>query len=133
VDLKLELTNTGKEEIKVQARGNANKLTLDLKGPGVLFAPVVVQNFLPIRKPPVVLTIAPGETVTLTEVATLAYPKPGTGSQAYWTAPGQYTLTVDYILGVSPAPEKTRDMGEGFGQVIVHSAPIKLKVIEAKK
>ena len=133
VDLKLELKNTGKEEIKVQARGNANKLTLDLKGPGVLYAPIRIQNFIPIRRPPEVLTLAPGETVTLEEVPTLAIPKPGTGSQAYWAAPGQYTLTVDYILGVSPAPEKTRDMGDGFGQVTIHSAPIKLKVVEAKK
>lgn len=129
VDLKLELTNTGKETVKVQVRGNANKLTLDLKGPGAFYAPIVVQNFLPIRRPPQVLTVAPGQTVTITDVPTLAFPKPGTGSQAYWTTPGDYRLTVDYVLGVSPAPAGTRDVGDGFGEVIVHTAPITLKVV----
>jgi hypothetical protein len=133
VDLKLELTNTGKEEVKVQVRGNANKLTLDLKGPGAFYAPVVIQNFIPVRRPPEVLTVAPGKTVTITDMQTLGFPKPGTGSQAYWTAPGEYTLTVDYILGVSPAPAGAQDVGEGFGQVTVHTAPITLKVVEGKK
>ncbi len=132
VDLKLELTNTGKEEVKVRIRGNENKLTGELKGPGVVYAPIVPQNFLPVRKPPEVVTIAPGKSITLTDVQTLAILKPGTGSQAYWTAPGEYTLTVDYNLGVSPAPEKARDLGNGFGEVKVHSAPLKLKVVEAK-
>jgi RNA polymerase sigma factor (sigma-70 family) len=133
VDLKLELTNTSKKEIKVQVRGNANKLTLDLKGPGVVYAPVVIQNFLPIRRPPVVLTIAPGKSVTIDDMPTLGFPKPGTGSRAYWTTAGNYTLTVDYILGVSPAPAGTKDAGDGFGQVIIHTAPTPLKVVEAKK
>jgi RNA polymerase sigma factor (sigma-70 family) len=133
VDLKLELTNTGKEEIKVQVRGNENKLTLDLKGDGAFYAPVVIQNFLPVRRPPTVLTIAPGKSVTLVDVPTLAFPKPGAGSQAYWTAPGKYKLTVDYVLGVSPAPAGTKDKGDGFGPVTVHTAPITLTVVEAKK
>jgi RNA polymerase sigma factor (sigma-70 family) len=132
VDLKLELTNTGKEEIKVQVRGSENKLTLDLKGPGVVFAPFVVQNFLPVRRPPEVVTIAPGKTVTVTDVPTLAFPKPGTGSRAYWTAPGKYTLTVDYVLGVSPAPKGAKE-ANGFGQVIIHSAPLTLNVVEKKE
>jgi RNA polymerase sigma factor (sigma-70 family) len=133
VDLKLELTNTGKEEIKVQVRGNANKTTLDLKGTGAFYAPIIPQNFLPVRKPPEVITIAPGKSITLTEIPTLAFPKPGTGSQAYWTAPGEYTLVVDYILGVSPVPEGTKDAGDGFGPVTIHSAPLTLKVVEPKK
>jgi RNA polymerase sigma factor (sigma-70 family) len=132
VELKLELTNTGKEEIKVQIRGNENKLTGELKGPGVVYSPIVPQNFMPIRKVPDVVTIAPGKSITITDVQTLAIMKPGTGSQAYWTEPGEYTLTVDYNLGVSPAPEKAKDLGNGFGEVKVHSAPIKLKVVEAK-
>jgi RNA polymerase sigma factor (sigma-70 family) len=132
VGLKLELTNTGKEEVKVQLRGSDNKLTLDLQGDGAFYAPVVIQNFLPVRKPPEVVTIAPGKTVTITEVSSLAFPKPGVGSQAYFTKAGEYTLSVDYVLGVSPAPEKSKDTGDGFGQVKVHTAPIKLKVVEAK-
>jgi RNA polymerase sigma factor (sigma-70 family) len=132
VDLKLELTNTGKEEIKVQIRGNENKLTGELKGPTVVYAPIVPQNFLPIRRPPEVVTIAPGKSITITEIPTLAILKPGTGSQAYWTTAGEYTLTVDYNLGVSPSPEKAKDLGNGFGEVKVHSAPITLKVVEAK-
>jgi hypothetical protein len=132
VGLKLELTNTGKEEVKVQLRGNDNKLTLDLQGDGAVYAPVVIQNFLPVRKPPEVVTIAPGKTITITEVQSLAFPKPGVGSQAYFTKAGEYTLTVDYILGVSPVPEKAQDKGDGFAKVKVHTAPIKLKVVEAK-
>ena len=132
VGLKLELTNTGKEGVKVQLRGNENKLTLDLQGDGAMYAPVVIQNFLPVRKPPEVVTVAPGKTITITEVQSLAFPKPGVGSQAYFTKAGEYTLTVDYILGVSPIPAKAEDKGDGFATVKVHTAPIKLKVVEAK-
>lgn len=132
VGLKLELTNTGKDPLKVQYDGNAHKLTLDLKGPGVVYAPIRIQNFLPIRRPPKTVTIAPGKSAVIAEVPTLAFPKPAVGSQAYWTAPGEYTLTVDYLVGVSPAPRGSRDSGDGFGFVTVRSVPLTLKV-EAKK
>jgi RNA polymerase sigma factor (sigma-70 family) len=132
VGLRLEVTNIGKTEVQIQVRGNANKLTLDLQGPGAFYAPLVAQAFMPIRRPSEVLTLAPGTSATVTEVPTLAFPKPGTGSQAYWTAPGNYTLTVDYVLGVSPAPAGAKDVGDGFGEVTVHSAPLALTVVGAK-
>jgi RNA polymerase sigma factor (sigma-70 family) len=132
VGLKLEATNTGKEEIKVQVGSDTNTLTLDLKGPGVFFAPLAVRTVQPVRRTPEVVTIAPGQTVTLVEVPTLALPKPGTGSQAYWTEPGDYELTVEYSVGVSPAPAQAPDFGDGFGLVKVRSVPIVLKVVEMK-
>jgi RNA polymerase sigma factor (sigma-70 family) len=132
VGLRLELTNVGKEALKVAVRSNANRLTLDLQGPGAFYAPQIVEAVAPIRRPPEVVTIAPGQTITAAEVPDLAFPKPGVGTRAYWTEPGQYTLKVDYVVGVSPAPDKTESFSEGFGQVIVHSAPIVLKVVTAK-
>jgi RNA polymerase sigma factor (sigma-70 family) len=131
VDLKLQLTNIGKNDIKVEVGGSGNSLTLDLKGPGAFYAPVVVRNFLPVRREPTVVAVPAGKSVTIADLPTLGFPKPGTGSQAYWTQPGQYTLTVDYVLGVSPAPVNSADLGEGFGQVIVHSAPLNVKVVES--
>jgi RNA polymerase sigma factor (sigma-70 family) len=133
VDLKLELTNTGKEELKVRVRGNINNLKLDLKGPGVVNVPLLSRRLLANRQPPEILTLAPGKTVTLSEIPTLEFLKTAGTTKVYWTARGQYTLTVDYNLEVSPAPDKTGDASDGFGRVTVHSAPIQLNVVEAKK
>jgi RNA polymerase sigma factor (sigma-70 family) len=133
VGLRLELTNVGKEPLKVAVRGNANRLTLDLQGPGAFYAPQMAEAVAPIHRPPEVVTIAPGQTIAAAEVPDLAFPRPGVGSRAYWTEPGQYRLKVDYVIGVSPVPAGTEKFGEDFGQVVVHSAPIVLKVVPAKE
>jgi hypothetical protein len=132
VDLRLEVTNTGREEVRIRIRGDANLLTLDLNGPGAVYAPLSALAVQPIRRPAEVVVVVPGQTVVVAEVPTLAFPKPDVGSQAYWTAPGEYRLGVSYLLDVSPAPEGAPDGGDGFGQVTVHSALITLKVVEAK-
>jgi RNA polymerase sigma factor (sigma-70 family) len=132
VDLRLEVTNTGKEEVRIRVRGVANRLTLDLNGPGAVYAPVAVLTAQPPLRRAEVLVLGPGQTVVVAEVPTLGFPKPGVGSQAYWTAPGEYRLSVNYLLEVSPAPNGAPDGGDGFGQVTVHSAAIALKVVEAK-
>jgi hypothetical protein len=131
VGLRLELTNTAKEEVRVRVRGESNKLTIDLKGPGAVYAPLTGIAGSPIHRVQEILVVAPGQTVEVAEIPTLAFPKPGVGSQAYWTAPGEYRLTLSYVVDLSPAPEGTTDAGNGFGKVTVHSAPITLKVVEA--
>jgi hypothetical protein len=131
VGLKLELTNTSKEEIKIRIAG-PNYLTLDLKGPGTAYAPFVLRQRTLLLPRPRIITLAPGKTITLADIPTLALPRLDKGSQAYWTAPGKYTLVIDSWLGVSPAPPKSRDLGNGFGHVVVHSAPVTLKVVAPK-
>jgi RNA polymerase sigma factor (sigma-70 family) len=131
VGLRLEMTNTGKEEVRIRVRGDSNKLTIDLKGPGAVYASLTGMVVAPIRREPEILVVAPGQTVVVADTATLAFPKPDVGSQAYWTAPGEYRLTVSYLVDLSPAPDKAPYAGGGFGQVTVHSAPITLKVVEA--
>lgn len=132
VGLKLELTNTGKEELRVEVGGSQNQLSVDLQGPGAFYAPPMVAGIAPIQRPSSVLTIAPGATVIAADVPNLAFPKPGVGTRAYWTAPGDYRLAVEYVVGVSPPPDKTEPFGEGFGTVTVRTAPVLLKVIAAK-
>jgi RNA polymerase sigma factor (sigma-70 family) len=131
VGLRLEVTNTGKEEVRIRTQGLANTLTLELEGPGAVYAPFTALALQPIRRPTEVV-VAPGKTALLAEVPTLAFPWPGVGSRAYWTAPGKYRLMAGYRLHLSPAPRGAPDAGDGFGQVLVYSAPTTLQVVEPR-
>ena len=47
---------------------------------------------------------------------------------AYWTEPGEYTLTASLKSGISPAPKDSKDTRDGFGVVTFTTEPIKIKV-----
>jgi RNA polymerase sigma factor (sigma-70 family) len=132
VGLRLELTNVGAVELQVRVRGNANVLVLDLKGPAAFYAPAVPHGAAPMLQRPEVLILAPGQTITLLDVPELSVTRPGPRTRAYWSEPGTYTLTGSYVLGIRPAPPGARDVGDGFGEVTVYTAPLTLKVVKAK-
>jgi hypothetical protein len=50
---------------------------------------------------------------------------------AYWTEPGEYYLSINFITGISPAPKGAPPGPGGFGRVNIVSNVVKLKV-EAK-
>jgi RNA polymerase sigma factor (sigma-70 family) len=131
VDLVLELRNTGREEIKVLIGGDAAELVLDLKGPGAVSVRPNIPTTLEFRGPQEV-AIAPGKSQEV-PVAALAYGN-RLSTLAYWTRPGEYTLTATYLTAVSPAPKgaRTWNLFPGFGEVSATSAPVKLEVVEKK-
>jgi hypothetical protein len=130
VDLVLELRNTGDKEIRIWV-GN---LELELKGPGaVTVIPQAIakpsdQGFPP---KPQEVKLEPGKshTIPITSLDNGNVYKP---QRAYWTEPGEYTLTVRYQTAASPAPKGAKEIRDGFGGVVLISAPVKLKVDKPK-
>jgi hypothetical protein len=133
VELTLELRNTGDKEIKILVGGDGSNVMLDLRGPGA----VRVRPNIPftlIYRPSDVVAIAPGKSHVLT-LTNLSFGFRGSSDLAYWTKPGDYTLTATYHTMVSPMPKGAKEAPSfhpGFGRVAATSAPIKLKVIEKK-
>jgi hypothetical protein len=134
VDLVLELRNAGARELKVWVGGGSNMPVLELKGPGAVG--LAYQHFVRRRDiPPEVVTLAPGKSrqVPVRRLSSVGlYSGSNRHRLAYWTEPGEYTLTASYHTAVSPAPQGAKAAGNGFGYVTVTGAPIKLKVIEKK-
>jgi RNA polymerase sigma factor (sigma-70 family) len=133
VELKLELRNTGRKEIKILVGGDGSYVMLDLQGPGAVHVqPNIPTTLIYLHSD--VVAIAPGKKHVLT-VSSLSYGHRGSSDLAYWTRPGDYTLKATYHTMVSPRPEgsvKAPDFLPDFGHVAATSAPIRLKVIEKK-
>jgi hypothetical protein len=130
LDLVLEFTNTSDKEVQIQLGGTRNVITLDLKGPG---AETIVMKNRPMPKFLIAsktVTLAPGKSESV-PVASLAFGLRNLTHAAYWTAAGEYTLAASYQTALAPAPKDAKDQGNGFGAVLLTTAPIKLKV-EAK-
>jgi len=133
VELTLELRNTGDKEIKILVGGDGSEVMLDLQGPGAVSVRPNTFTTLEYRASDIV-AIAPGKTHVLT-LSNLSFGNRGTSDLAYWTKPGDYTLTATYHTAVSPMPkgaQKAPSFLPDFGHVAATSAPIKLKVIEKK-
>jgi hypothetical protein len=149
VDLVLELRNTAATDIKIwaagdyrdeerQAGGDHVRLTLKLDGPGAVSHTVATKRFRPRGPGPKVLTLGPGKTFRL-PISSLCYGRHGfvrfDAERACWTKAGDYTLTATYQTAVDPAPkgaEPVRAAGFDGGSVTVTTAPVKIKVVEAK-
>ncbi len=56
----------------------------------------------------------------------------GAARFSYWTEPGDHELVAKFVTAVSPAPKGSQEAMDGFGKVVLTSAPLKLTV-EAKK
>jgi hypothetical protein len=120
VDLTLEIRNRGPRPLTLQV-GERTFLRLDLNGPGTR---TLVGSSTLDGKPPPFLT---EQLVPLKPGASYFLPIPYLiGGQAsrlqgvYWTAPGRYTLSVDYRVGVVEGTE-TRELR-------VLSSPMQLEV-----
>jgi hypothetical protein len=126
VDLVLSLHNGGDKDVDVRVGGTTTIVTLDLTGPGALSVPLKLQITSKIVIAPRVVTLKPGQSETI-PITSLSYGFKGS-HRAYWTEPGEYTLSASYKTAVSPAPKGSTDAGNGFGSVTITSAPIKVKV-----
>jgi hypothetical protein len=126
VDLVLTLHNSGDREVDIRVGGTTTIVTLDLQGPGALNVPLKRQITSKIVIAPRVVTLKPGQSEAV-PITSLSYGFKGS-HRAYWTEPGEYTLSASYRTAMSPAPKGSTDAGNGFGTVTLTSAPIKLKV-----
>jgi hypothetical protein len=129
VELTLELKNTGEKDVEVWAvGGDPVVLSLTLEGPGAVNVKGR-QAFTREFRVPKPVTIAPGKAYTY-ELKSLAHGFRMAAEQAYWTEPGNYTLTAKLKTAVAPAPKGAKAAGDDgrFGEVTVTSEPVKLKV-----
>jgi hypothetical protein len=128
VDLKLVFKNTTDKDVTVWIGGTPTVLNLKLEGKGA--ESVVATRIFPrIYMLPRSVTLAPGKTTTI-PIKALQYGIRGMQYRAYWTRPGEYTLTASYKTAIKPAPPGTRDPMSGMGSVTLTSNPVKIKVVE---
>jgi hypothetical protein len=93
VNLVLEIHNRGAGPLHVWLGGRYSRLTVNLRGPGVVSIPVRGGE-LPLPKSPQPITLAPGESYFLPIPRLVC----GSGSEVeyvYWTEPGKYTLAIE--------------------------------------
>ena len=130
VDLAVEVMNTSDKPLTVWAKGDPVVLTLELKGKGAVNVEPPLAFTREFRIPEGV-EIAPGKTHSI-PLKSLMSGFRGRSKYAYWATAGDYELVATLKTGVSPAPKGAKDAGEGFGQVTLTSAPLKLTVEEKK-
>ena len=126
VDLSLELRNTGDKDVQIRMNGTTNVIDLDLKGPGAVSVALKgrITNHLIVAPKTITLERGKGQTIPITS---LAYGFKGSHN-AYWLAPGKYTLTASYKTTMAPAPAGAAPADEGFGAVTITSAPLVITV-----
>jgi hypothetical protein len=126
VDLALELKNTGDKDVQIRMGGTTTIIDLDLQGPGAVTVPIKgrITNKLAIA--PMTVTLERGKSQTI-PITSLSFGFKGSHN-AYWLAPGKYTLTAGYKTTVSPAPAAATSADEGFGAVTIISAPLTITV-----
>jgi hypothetical protein len=129
VELTLELKNTSDKDVQVWISGDPVVLNLDLKGTGaVSLKPRVAFTTIFIGPEPV--TIAAGKTHEI-PITSLKYGFRNAEKMAYWTEPGEHTLTASLKTAISPVPAGVKETKGDFGFVQLMAEPIKIKV-EAK-
>ncbi|HVT82141.1 MAG TPA: hypothetical protein VHM90_15975 [Phycisphaerae bacterium] len=119
VDMVLRITNTTDKDITIGTGGDDSQINLKLEGPGAVSMENLVAMTMEFRISKQT-TLAPGKTLDI-KVASLAYGMRGISQHAYWTEPGEYTLTATLTYGT---PDGQQDK--------VSSSPTKVKV-EAPK
>jgi hypothetical protein len=127
IDLTFVLTNSGDKEIEIQVEGDNNRIMMDLKGPAVLpfqFPGGFTADF----RMPKPLKLAPGKSYEI-PLKSLRHGFRGMGDWLYWAKPGEYTLAVSFTTAVKPIPKGAEDQ-DGYGKVVVTTAPVKLKVTD---
>jgi hypothetical protein len=96
LDVALQITNTGTESATVYTEGDANLLTLTLKGPGVVTVEPGLAVTTELREPKATV-LGPGKSIEI-PVKNLADGFRRVGRYLYPTAPGEYSLSATYQL-----------------------------------
>jgi RNA polymerase sigma factor (sigma-70 family) len=143
VNIELELRNTSDQEIRflnahdLHGYHRGQRLLLELNGPGaVTIRAWPIPQAAPFWLEQVAL--APGKTFTRQisdlYLHTTTYGEaPGKMDRAaYWTEPGEYTLTATLDTQVALTPEEASQPAAKWSKVTITTAPLKLKV-EAPK
>lgn len=132
VDLVLEFKNTGKEEIKFLIGPDGAEPMLELKGPGAVTVDLGMNVSGRRSIPPKEISLAPGKTYEwpIKNLTSLSFTR--AQHQSYWTEAGEHTLTATVHTQVAPVPKGAKDKGNGFGDVKITSAAVKVKVEEPK-
>jgi hypothetical protein len=132
VDLVIEIRNTGSRDLTVLLGGTTHSMLLHLDGPGAVnfspVEPVVAMMFTPAVIP---LPVGGVYSVPCRRLPMPELPATAAGrSLAYWTLPGDYTLTAHWTAGVSPKPAGAEEVqpNPGFGYVKVTSTPARVHV-----
>lgn len=127
VELALELTNVSDKPVAIWIGGDLTQLQLDLRGPKAVTA-VATSIFTRDFRSPKVQMLEPGKSLKL-PITSLQHGFRGVEKVSYWLAAGEYELTANYKTAISPAPKNSAQTGEeGFGQVVLTTRPLKLKV-----
>jgi len=120
VEMVLTVTNTGKKDITLQIGGDESRIMLALEGKGAVSVQTNMMMTMDYRMG-TPTKLAPGKSTEI-KITSLAYGTRNISDYAYWTEPGEYTLTAT-LTAQTPEQEQ--------GVTIV-SEPLKVKV-EAKK
>ncbi len=129
VDLVLELKNTSDKDVQVWISGDPTLLNLELKGQGAVSV-TVRRAFTREFRLPKPVKIEAGKTFEM-PIKQLSFGMRNMEKQAFWTEAGEHTLAATFRTAVSPAPEGSKNVRDGFGEVLLKTEPIKIKV-EAK-
>jgi hypothetical protein len=125
VNLGLELRNDSDREMHIQIGSEGSELQLELQGTGTVSVPArdgLGEAFLA-RK---VVTLAPGKQYTL-PIKRLVYGSRDNVRYAYWTEPGEYTLTARYTAAI--VSSRTAREGAPFTRVTLNGVPIKIRIV----
>ncbi len=124
VKLELTITNTSAKPITLMRGADAEQLIFELTGPGAVSVPAKIAMTMEYRlgKP---TKIVPGESFTIA-IGRLSFGKRGISRYAYWTRPGDYTLTVTY-RGAAPKPNGTAHQTQ---RVTAIAPPVRLRAIQ---
>jgi hypothetical protein len=123
VDLTLDIRNAGRDVLPLRLDDERTRLTLDLQGPGVLDVPAPAAAW-PLAGLGVVRIAAGGAYPV--PVRRLVYGSRGAVRYLYWTAPGEYTVTITLRVPLDTDPLA------GTREVVTSSGPIRVRVGDAR-
>jgi len=136
VDLVLEVTNTGDQDIQVWVKGDPVLLDLRLKGEGAMegLPRVLLPREVELGEP---ITLKAGKTYEI-PLSSLRCGVRGRTKNVYWTRPGEFTLTASLRTGFKiEGGQRGGRMGQYLNQtdddfegITLVSNAVKLKVEE---
>jgi hypothetical protein len=116
----------------------ADTASFQSRGDGAFTVSIGTFMRLALDVRPIRVTLKPGETkavaIPISNLTHGSTYRPNRGSFAYWTQPGDYTLTAKLSAAVKPAPQGARPYWDNkdYGMLSLVSNAVRLKVVEPK-